>query len=208
MGSKPERELSMLEYLVLGLMSIEPQTGYTIINYFEDGSYSWSASPGSVYPMLKRLENQDIIAGELELEHETRPRKVYRLTALGERLLDAWLLEPPQASPLTQETEKAMWKFLFMGRRFNTPQVVTWLNAYEERLNTWSVGRRIFRDSTQAAMESEGIAHQRASVHQQLMLEQNIMEVNMQRMWIQMARERLQTFARQTGEFKATEPEK
>jgi hypothetical protein len=40
------------------------------------------------------------------------------------------------------------------------------------------------------------------------MLEQNIMEVNMQRMWIQMARERLQTFARQTGEFKATEPEK
>lgn len=202
-----ERDLTTLEYIVLGLISIAPQSGYTIISYFEDKSFGWSASPGSVYPMLKRLEKQDIIRGELEMEHETRPRKVYTLSPEGEGLLDEWLREPPQAAPLLEEREKAMWKFLFMGRRFTTPEVVRWLNAYEERLNVWSVGRSFFRDVTAAVMQEEGIGELRASVHQQLLLEQNIMEANMQRMWIQMARERLQTFARQTGEFEGVRPD-
>ncbi|MEO1443748.1 MAG: PadR family transcriptional regulator, partial [Chloroflexota bacterium] len=79
------RELTTLEYIVLGLISIEPQTGYSIVNYFDEDSYnSWSASPGSVYPMLKRLEKQGMIEGELDIEHETRPRKVYTLTEDGE----------------------------------------------------------------------------------------------------------------------------
>jgi hypothetical protein len=90
-----------------------------------------------------------------------------------------------------------------MGRRFSTPQVIRWLDAYEERLSTWSKMRGIFRDVTKTAMEEHGLAGLRTSVHQQLLLEQNIMEVNMQRMWVQMARERLQSLARQTGEFEA-----
>jgi DNA-binding PadR family transcriptional regulator len=203
MSAKHERDLTLLEYVVLGLISIEPKTGYTIISYFEDGAYSWSASPGSVYPLLKRLESQNIIAGQLEMEHETRPRKVYSLTPLGEQLLDEWLIIPPNAAPILEERDKAAWKFLFMGRRFSTPQVIKWLDAYEEKLMLSSAIRGQFRDLTRVAMEDAGISELRASVHQQLLLEQNIMEINMQRMWIQMARERLQQLGRQTGEFEA-----
>jgi DNA-binding PadR family transcriptional regulator len=207
MAQKSSRDLTNLEYIVLGLMSIEPQSGYNIINYFEDGAYSWSASPGSIYPLLKRLEQQNIIAGELEMEYETRPRKVYTLTPLGEQLLDEWLAIPPDVAPILEERDKAMWKFLFMGRRFSTPQVIRWLDAYEERLSTWSKMRGIFRDVTKTAIEEHGLAGLRTSVHQQLLLEQNIMEVNVQRMWVQMARERLQSLARQTGEFEAAPKE-
>src|SRR5574341_75998 len=97
---KMERELSTLEYVVLGLISMEAQSGYTIINYFEDGAYSWSASPGSVYPLLKRLEKGGIIAGELDMTLETRPRKMYVLTPFGEELLDEWLRIPPEPAPI------------------------------------------------------------------------------------------------------------
>ncbi len=195
-----EREFTTLEYLVLGLISMEPQSGYTIINYFEDESYSWSASPGSVYPMLKRLEKLDVLQGELEMTHDTRPRKIYTLTERGEQVLDEWLRTPPDAAPLTEEREKAMWKFLFMGKRFNTADVLKWLDAWEERLSVWNVGRSLFRDYTKEAMDSIGIADLRTSIHQQLLIEQNIMEVNMQRMWIQMARGRLMALGQQTGE--------
>src|SRR5262245_34359669 len=94
-----KRGLTALEYVVLGLVGMEPQSGYSIVNYFEEGMYSWSASPGSIYPMLKRLEQQGIIDGELIMEHETRPRKIYRLSALGESLLDDWLREVPKMRP-------------------------------------------------------------------------------------------------------------
>lgn len=207
MSDKTERELTTLEYLVLGLISMEPQSGYTIINYFEDEAYSWSASPGAVYPLLKRLEAQEYIAGELEMTHDTRPRKIYTLTPLGEAALDAWLITPPDAAPLLEERERANWKFLFMGKRFSTSQVIGWLNAYEAKLEVWSRGRDIFNNATKAAMESEGIAALKASVHQQLLMEQNIMEVNMQRMWIQMARGRLGALAQQTGEFAKVSPD-
>ena len=199
------RELTVLEYVVLGLISFEPQSGYTIINYFEDGAYAWSASPGSVYPLLKRLEHQDYIAGNLEMEHETRPRKMYTLTPLGEETLDEWLRIPPGAAPLLEERDKAMWKFLFMGKRFPVADVLTWLAAYEENLHAWDVGRQGFRSMTEAALEAEGLSGLKASVHQQLLLEQTIMEVNMQRTWIQLARSRLEALAIQTGEYPSTD---
>ena len=84
-----ERELTTLEYMVLGMVGVAPQSGYTIMSALDSGIYSYrSASPGSVYPMLKRLERVGILASELEMIHETRPRKMYTLTPLGEELLD------------------------------------------------------------------------------------------------------------------------
>ena len=194
------RDLTSLEYVVLGLISIEPQSGYTIINYFEDGAYGWSASPGSVYPLLKRLEKQSYIAGELEMVHETRPRKMYSLTSLGEETLDEWLRVPPEAPALQDEREKAMWKFQFMGHRFSTAEVIQWLNGYEEKLEVWTKGRNIFRDTALAAMESEGIEQYRLYIHQQLLIELTIMEVNAQRTWVQLARARLESLPHQSGE--------
>jgi len=84
MASQSGRELTTLEYVVLGLISLHPQSGYSIINYFSPrGVYSWNASPGTIYPILKRLEKQGIIDGKLELEPMTRQRKTYTLSKSG-----------------------------------------------------------------------------------------------------------------------------
>ena len=76
MNDELSRELTILEYTILGLLSICPLTGYSVIGALEKGSYRLSTSTGSIYPALKRLERHNIIAGELEAVYETRPRKV------------------------------------------------------------------------------------------------------------------------------------
>jgi DNA-binding PadR family transcriptional regulator len=200
MSDEIEFDLSNQEYLVMGLIGMAPQSGYTIINYFEDDVYRWSASPGSVYPMLKRLEKQKLVAGELEMVHETRPRKIYTLTPLGERVLDSWLRQPPDMPPLHENREMALLKFLFMEKRLPLEEIVYWLKNYQDSLDMYDYGRRLFNTQSLKALEEYNLS----IVHLQLVLEATIMEVNTVRTWIQMALARLEAEARRNGETNAS----
>lgn len=191
------RELTTLEYIVLGLISLEPQSGYSIVSYFDEDSYnSWSASPGSVYPMLKRLEKQGIIDGELEVEHETRPRTVYTLTADGAMALDVWLKEVPKMRPFYEQREEATLRFQFMEKRLPQAEVLQWLQNYLDAINYATTGSTFYQNEINKAMEEHG----QISVHAQLLMEGYMMELNTVRTWLEMARTRLILLAHQTGE--------
>ncbi len=190
MALELERDLTTLEYIVLGLIGEAPQSGYSIISTLETGTHRWSASPGSIYPVLKRLEKQELILGELEIVYETRPRKMYRLTVSGEALLDAWLRGPLKESEVMDERDIVLVKFLFAEKRLSRQEVLNWLDEYEKRTEAFDVRRRIFYELTQSE----------SSLHQQLIHEATMMEINRQRTWIQMARHRLE------GEFRRASP--
>jgi DNA-binding PadR family transcriptional regulator len=183
-----QRDLTTLEYYVLGLISVEPQSGYSIISYFEMDWWRWhgSSSPGSIYPILKRLESQGIIDGELEVVHETRPRKMYTLTPLGEELLDAWLRAPVTKDEAGEERATMMMKFLFAEKRLSSEEILKWLDSYEEATSYYITLLQVNRNPMATGVWS---------LHQQLILEATLMELNMQRTWIQMARQRLLAFA-------------
>ncbi len=199
MAGGSSRELTPLEYIVLGLISLKPQTGYSIISFFSDDAYGWSASPGTIYPILKRLENQDIILGELEIEHEARPRKVYTLSKLGSDILDDWLREVPKTFPVYEQRELAMWKFQFMEGRLSKRDILQWLDNYLDAIRISDFGRRQFQERTLAQMAEVG----QQSAHRQLIMEWTLMELNLLRTWLEMARARIAALAIQTGEFKA-----
>ncbi|MBN1563833.1 MAG: PadR family transcriptional regulator [Anaerolineae bacterium] len=179
-----DRELTTLEHIVLGLIAEEAQSGYSIISALESGSHRWSASPGSVYPILKRLEAQACIVGELELVYETRPRKMYTLTDHGSVLLDQWLRAPLSWSEVLDERDVVLVKFLFMEKRLPRAAVIGWLDAYEQLTDEFDPDSRIFHDA---------FSERPPSLHQQLIHEATMLELNMQRSWIQMTRRRLQT---------------
>ena len=190
MGDDFSRDLTTLEYVVLGLISTGPQSGYSIITAFDDEVYRrWSASPGSIYPMLKRLEKQDLITGELDITHETRPRKLYVLQPAGAVLLDAWLAAPPVKFDVSEERDITLLRFLFAEGRLPHDQILSWLDALAQATNEYEV---MFR--TQRNPESEDW-----SLHQQLIVEATIMEINMLRTWLQLARSRLQAAQRAEG---------
>jgi len=183
------RDLSTLEYIVLGACSLEPQSGYSITTSFEDGSYSWSASPGSVYPMLKRLEKQGLISGELEMEYETRPKKVYSLTEKGGQMLDEWLMATPDMRPFWEQREIAQLRFQFMEKRLSTKQILSWVKNYLDAVNYASQVEEVYTKPIQRVMEEDAATY---SLHSQLLMEGYIMEINTLRTWLELVRTRLQ----------------
>lgn len=181
MGS---RELTTLEYLVLGQISLHPQSGYSIINLFASDLYRWSASPGAIYPILKRLEEQKLLASELELIHETRPRKIYSLTPLGKSTLDEWLRRSPTKREVSVERDVLLIKFLYIERHLSRQEVLAWLDAYDQEAAGYEILLRIPDDPEMADLRT---------LHYQLIIEAARMEAKMQREWIQLVRRRFQT---------------
>ncbi len=175
------RELTTLEYIILGLLATAPQSGYSIASALETGIYRWSASPGSIYPALKRLARNNIIASELEVVNETQSRKVYHLTPQGEELIDRWIVEPPTQRELLDEHNIMLVKFLFAEARLTREQVLAWLDAYEQRAAAFDVKLQIMHELTKEAV----------SPHQRLIYKSIAMERVAQRRWIKLARQYL-----------------
>jgi len=73
----------MLPLCMLTLLCSRPFHGIDLMRSIEEMSEgTWKPSPGSVYPLLRRLERDGLVKGKW---HRSRgaPKRVYRLTALG-----------------------------------------------------------------------------------------------------------------------------
>src|SRR5262245_17145628 len=121
------RELTTLEFVILGFLGVKPKSGYDIMNDLQTGVYRASASTGSVYPILKRLEKLGLITSTIEAVYETRPRKVHSLLPAGEQILDDWLRRPPTMAEVIEEYDIAMHKFLVSEFRLSREEVLNWL---------------------------------------------------------------------------------
>ncbi len=70
---------------ILLLLAEQPRNGYQIMQELEERSGGlWSPSPGSVYPALQQLEDEQLISAE-----EVDGRRLFALTDAGRRQVDA-----------------------------------------------------------------------------------------------------------------------
>jgi DNA-binding PadR family transcriptional regulator len=175
------RDLTLLEYKILGLISYEPTTGYGLLSLLDVDAQHSSASPGSIYPALKRMEKQGLIAGQLEIVRESRARKWYRTTPLGEQVLDRWVRSPLSMMGQPEERETLLTQFLFTAKRLTRDELLAWLDDCDRRIEEYNSVRRAFFK----AIEETG----QAQLHHQLLWEAKLMEMDMQRTWIKRARD-------------------
>jgi PadR family transcriptional regulator AphA len=106
--------MSTTPYAILGLLSIEPMSGYDIRRNLEESlSYFWSESYGQIYPTLRKLEAARLISPVKQAGSDTRRRKLFTLTAAGRERLRTWLAEPPRPQPPRNE----LLLKLFFGRQ-------------------------------------------------------------------------------------------
>ncbi len=61
----------------------EPKYGYSLVQVLEEKGMS--IDPGTLYPLLRRLEKQGLLRSEWETSG-TKPRKYYSMTILGEKV--------------------------------------------------------------------------------------------------------------------------
>src|ERR1700710_1115318 len=105
-------DLSPTAYVILGMISREPRSGYEIKALVDDTTrFFWTASYGQIYPELKRLSEAGVGGGS-DAPRGERKRTVYAITDDGERELKGWLREPPQTVEMREE---GLLKLFFAG---------------------------------------------------------------------------------------------
>ncbi len=87
------------EYAVLGLLAHGPAHGYDLHQHLmADLGQIWHCSLSQTYNILKRLEGQGYIAGEVQEQPKLPPRRLFHLTDAGRQRFEAWLYSPTPAS--------------------------------------------------------------------------------------------------------------
>jgi DNA-binding PadR family transcriptional regulator len=86
-------ELTHTSYVILGLLSERPGSGYDLKQTADLSTrHFWAISFGQIYPELKRLTE----AGLVEVEKSptgSRLRNVYRITEAGREALEIWVAD-------------------------------------------------------------------------------------------------------------------
>lgn len=91
-------------YLILGLLSEQPMTGYEIKKIVDIRfSYFWSESYGQIYPELKKLESQEVITSLGAVSASGRDSKKYQITQKGLDELSEWLQMPVEKEVVRYE---------------------------------------------------------------------------------------------------------
>ena len=89
-----------LKFVLLTLLKREPQTGYQIVQSFENAiGYFWSASHQQVYRELGKLLESEHVSAELIRQTDKPDKKKYNITQAGSEALEEWLLAPSKKIP-------------------------------------------------------------------------------------------------------------
>src|SRR6202020_3214080 len=88
----PRSRLTGFEQVLLGMVSLQPSTGYDLKRRFATTSLGvYQPSSGALYPALERLERRGLLASESlpQAEHGRPPRR-YRLAHDGRQAPLGW----------------------------------------------------------------------------------------------------------------------
>jgi DNA-binding PadR family transcriptional regulator len=108
----PPPHLTPTGRVILGMIALGKQTGYDIKQLVDKSTrHFWAASYGQIYPELRRLEEQGLVAGQPE-PRGGRARTVYTLTPTGEAAFTDWLDDTDEAMPFEVRAE-GMLKLFF-----------------------------------------------------------------------------------------------
>jgi len=74
----------------------------------------FSASPGAIYPALRRLEEAGLVKGTVENASTLRPRMAYALTLAGRAALKSALSRPVTREDVIRRIDTLILRFSFM----------------------------------------------------------------------------------------------
>jgi PadR family transcriptional regulator AphA len=97
-------ERSRTKYIILGMLSIEPSSGYDITQSIKTSTaYFWSESEGQIYPTLAKCVNDGLATCKEDPQSSSRIKKIYTITPKGQDVLNEWLEKKPQESLVRNE---------------------------------------------------------------------------------------------------------
>ncbi|WGM89299.1 MAG: PadR family transcriptional regulator [Candidatus Bathyarchaeota archaeon] len=122
------------QFLILGMLSKEPMTGYDIKKTVKKTNMDsfWDISYGQIYPTLHTLEKEGAITKKVEINQNRPNRKIYSITSQGIKKLQDWLQKPAEPEKVKIET---LLKVGF-GEQTTKNEVIKHLKEFKKRCNS------------------------------------------------------------------------
>lgn len=132
-------KVNKTKYALLGVLSLMSGSGYDIKKFCDSSiGYFWNENYGHIYPVLQRMEDEELITKEVK-QTEGRPSKnVYSITQKGRDELQEWLMLPEEQEPIRSEFLLKM----FLSKDISTEKIIEKLKIIkvksEEELKQYS----------------------------------------------------------------------
>src|SRR3984885_10379471 len=135
---EPRSRLTDFEPGLLGMVSLQPATGYDLKRRFAPPPLGvYQPSSGALYPALERLERRGLLASqELPRAGHGRPRRRYQLTDEGRQAHLDWVRQPVMPETVAQDLGLHLLRFVMMAQVLPEETVVAFLT----RLRTGLAG--------------------------------------------------------------------
>lgn len=86
-----------IEHAILGLLSVNPLSGYDIKKMFEgSAALYWSGNNNQIYKTLIKLHQEGLVSREVQIQTSSPTRKIYSLTEAGLAELRRWVFTNPE----------------------------------------------------------------------------------------------------------------
>ena len=124
---------SELEYLILAMVGENINSGYAMrkeMNRMRGGR--WSAESGSVYRVLRRLDQDGLVREARKVGVPNRERTEYELTPHGQSLLQSWMTFPPDRAEMAFIVDPIRTRAYFISRLKPADQVRVVKNWLQE----------------------------------------------------------------------------
>jgi DNA-binding PadR family transcriptional regulator len=150
-------EISVLGYALLGLLQQEDRSGYDLRKIFlATPMTSFSDSPGSIYPALRRLEQQGLVRSRIQERSGLRRRRLFHLTPAGSTELKRWQKQPIVRDDVVRGTGELMLRFSFMDESLGGPESLRFLTALKAELAAYIPSLRGYLQEHGEAMPLSG----------------------------------------------------
>jgi DNA-binding PadR family transcriptional regulator len=122
------RPRSLLDSVVLGVLTERPGYGYDLGKRIEERIGSgWQFKASTIYPVLSRLEEKDLVRRDPRTVHASRDRVVYRATDEGVVDFERWLRSDVRKEPVREDVLAR----IAVSRPEHAPLLLEALESYE-----------------------------------------------------------------------------
>ena len=140
-----------MDYVLLGLLSHEPMTGYEMKKRLDTSlRFFWGGSFGSIYPTLNQLEQERKVTKE-NASSNGREKISYSITDTGREALKDWLKKPAEKDEIRYETLLK----LFFGNETGFEGAGEHIARFEEKCKAELQILRMFEESLSHYLEED-----------------------------------------------------
>lgn len=134
---------SKTEFAILGLLSLEPMSGYDMKAFIAQSiGFFWQESYGQIYPTLKRLEDARLVRRKVRKQSGRPDRHVYSITAAGREHLRQWMTAETEPDRLRHELLLKLFFGPVVAPEIHEQQVQALLDNQEGRMEQFRQVRK------------------------------------------------------------------